>query len=70
MFTEMIDSKILQCKERREGTRILNREIRGIHERGQGTGDSLKGVSRELFTEMLDFKILHCSAVPPKLHSL
>ena len=27
-------------------TRILNREIRGIHERGQGSGDSLK-VSEE-----------------------
>jgi len=25
-------------KERREGTRILNREIRGIHERGQELG--------------------------------
>ncbi len=29
-------------------------------ENGEGTGDSLKGVSREIFTEMIDFKILHC----------
>ncbi len=41
--------KIFNRKERREGTRILNREIRGIHEKGEGTGDSLKGVSREIF---------------------
>ena len=47
-------------KHQREETRILNREIRGIHEKGQGTGDSLKGVSREIFTEMIDSEILHC----------
>ena len=38
--------KIFNRKERTEGTKILNREIRGIHEkakRGEGTGNSLKG---------------------------
>src|SRR6266478_2911683 len=29
---------LLQCKERREGTRILNREIRGIREGGRNFG--------------------------------
>jgi hypothetical protein len=48
------------AKNAERETRIINREIRGIHERGEGTGDSLKGVSREIFTEMIDSEIVHC----------
>jgi len=48
------------AKNAKRETRILNREIRGIHEGGEETWDSLKGVSREIFTEMIDLEILHC----------
>jgi hypothetical protein len=48
---------LLQYKESREGTRILNREIR---EKGGKLGILWKGFSQEILAEMIDSKILHC----------